>query len=469
MTGRSWSLRSRLIAWLLLPLSLLAAAMVAAAYFNAVYSANRAYDRILLASALAIAERVVLEDGDLDVDLPYVALEMLSSSTQDRVFYQVIDGKGGIVTGYRGIPNLAGVVTNEPVFFNAAYRGFDVRVAELTRTARGRQGNEQFTVRVAQTTSERRRLVREIVTGAIIGLVIVLALVGIITWVGITWGLAPLGSLRSAILNRSSEDLRPLATNVPREVDSLVASINSLMARLDESLQTMRRFIADASHQLKSPLAGLRTQTEVILKHSKPEDDRGPYLELRQLILRASHLVDQLLTMARAEPGGGGYAKEPVDFEKLAKNVTMAWVPRALEKAVDLGFEGGTRGAVVRGDPTLLEEMLANLIDNAIIYSPENSDVTVNLGAPWNDQVVIRVEDAGKGIPESERGRVFDRFYRPAGSPAGGCGLGLAIVREIAEQHGGAVRLLDGKNGKGTSVEIRLPCISAAGRPDILQ
>lgn len=456
MTARSWSLRRRLLAWLLVPLSLLAIGMVAATYVSAVESTNRAYDRILLASALAIAERVVLEDGEIDVDLPYVALEMLSSSAQDRVFYQVKDGEGQIVTGYRDLPGEVIPVDDAPLFIDAIYRDFAVRVATLTRPVRGRRSVERFTVKVAQTTSERSRLVREIVVRSGLGLAVVLLLVGVITWIGITRGLAPLERLRTAIRRRSSGDLSPLGTDVPREVDALVGSINGLMARLEESLAAMRRFIANASHQLRTPLAGLRTQTEVMMRRTGGQVDLEALQDLHGVTLRASRLADQLLAMARAEPGAGNQAAEPVDLAGLAREVTSVRVPRALEKSVDLGFDGPEQATLVQGDPTMLGEMLANVIDNAIVYAPAATRVTVRVDGASDDVVMVEVEDNGAGIPPDERERVFDRFYRPAGSPAGGCGLGLAIVREVAERHSGSVKLTDGPEGNGLKVVIQV-------------
>lgn len=456
MRRKSWSLRRRLIAWLLVPLSLLCAVMLSSAYISAIETADKAYDRLLFASALTIADRVIVEDGELEVDLPYVALEMFSSTAQDRVFYQVSGLNGEIVTGYRDLPAVPTDGDGSPVFYDADYRGLTVRVAVLSKPIHVNGVKGQFTVKVAQTKGERNRLISDFMVGATIRLVLLLVLAAAFTWMGITLGLAPLKRLQVAIRMRSSQDLSPLETDVPREVLDLVMAINGLMTRIGGSFTSMRRFITDASHQLRTPLATLKLQAEVALREQEPDVIKSKVAELHENTRRTSRLVEQLLTLARIEPDSGVHRLECVDIADLAAEKTRSLVPAALRKEIDLGFERDRGDASITGDSVFLGEMLNNVIENAIIYCPSGSRITVRV-CNGGGSIRLEVVDDGPGIPPDERDKVMDRFYRLPGAPDGGCGLGLPIVKEIAERHGGRVVLLGGTGGTGLNVRIDLP------------
>lgn len=455
---RRWSLRRRLLAWLLIPLVLVCVVLLADAYVNAIRQADKAYDRLLMASALAIAERVVAENGRIEVDLPYVALEMFSSAAQDRVFYRVTGPVDEFVTGYRDLPGLPADAAEDTVFYDADYRGSKVRVAMLNQPISGPGVRGHVEIQVAQTRNERDLLAREIVLGAGIRLSLLVLCAAVIIWIGVTAGLAPLRRLQQAVGSRSPQDLAPLESDVPREVRALVTAINDLMDRLDGSMGRMRRFIADASHQLRTPLSALKTQTELALREPEPDGIRDSLSRLHDSTRRTSRLADQLLTLARAEPGGAPYRQDAVDLAAIAEEVARDWVPTALEHGVDLGFECNAPAAPVLGDETHLKEALKNLIENAVLYGGSGSKVTVRIDASAGAKIArIEVEDDGPGLVESERPLVLDRFYRVPGGPSEGCGLGLAIVKEIAERHGGGITLLPGNGGRGLVVRVDLP------------
>ena len=310
MMPRRWSLRRRLLAWLLIPLVLVCAGLLADTYVNAIRQADKAYDRLLMASALAIAERVVAENGRIEVDLPYVALEMFSSAAQDRVFYRVTGPQEEFVTGYRDLPGLPEDAEDTTVFYDADYRGSKVRVAILRQPVSGPGVRGQVEIQVAQTRNERDLLTREIVLGAGIRLALLVLCAAVLIWVGVAAGLAPLRRLQQAVQARSPQDLAPLDGDVPREVRALVAAINDLMQRLDGSMGRMRRFIADASHQLRTPLSALKTQTELALRGSDPDDVRESLTRVHESTRRTSRLADQLLTLAKAEPGGASHRQD---------------------------------------------------------------------------------------------------------------------------------------------------------------
>ncbi len=457
----SGSMRRRLTLSLLLPLVALSLPLLAEAYFSARESANRAFDRALRGSAIAIAERVVIGSGDeLEVDLPYVALEMLSSTAQDRVFYRV-NGPGGVfITGYRDLPppRAGSEERDATVFYDAKLRGDAVRVAALARSLSDGERSLDFQVLVAETVSARDVLARELMVRSATRLLIIIAVAAVIVWFAVGRGLAPLARLASAVARRSEHDLSPLAERAPAEVEPLVRAINALMQRLGANIAGMHRFIDDASHQLRTPLATLKTHAELVVDEHDEDVRQQMLLQLKRGTEQTSRLADQLLSLARAAPDAqAARVRERVDLAALAAEVAADWVPRALMAGVDLGFENAAgEEATVCGDRLLLAALLGNLIDNAVRYCGRDARVTVRVSVA-GERVTVEVEDDGPGIPAAERERALERFYRLPGSAAGGCGLGLAIVQETARGHGGDVRLDAGENDRGLRVRVSLP------------
>jgi len=233
-----------------------------------------------------------------------------------------------------------------------------------------------------------------------------------------------------------------------------------LLQRLSKTLAAQQRFVADAAHQLRTPVAGIKTQTELALRQSPPEDVQTILSQLHTATEQTTRLINQLLSLARAEPGTErAFAMEHLDLNQLGREVTTEWVPHALAREIDLGFDGSQASAMIEGDAFLLKEMLNNLLDNAIRYTQDGGQITVRI-KPARDKVVLSVEDNGPGIPETDRERVFERFYRVLGTGVEGCGLGLAIVREIAQNHAAETTLESGANGKGTVIKVIFPATS---------
>ncbi len=252
---------------------------------------------------------------------------------------------------------------------------------------------------------------------------------------------------------------------MPREVRRVVAALNQLLARLSESIGSSQRFIANASHQLRTPLAALQAQTELALREVEDTRARQSLDRLLGTTRQTSRLASQLLTLARTKPESGGQrGMDRIDLGDLAADLCREWVPRALAKDIDLGFEGPPNGAAVLGNRTMLREMLANVVDNAIRYCPAEARVTVRVQAAANPgKVVLEVEDDGPGIAADRREEVFERFVRLSEEDEDGCGLGLAIVREIAETHGGAATIEPTPAGTGVRLRIALPAAGADG------
>lgn len=448
------SLRARLLLWLLPPLLGLSLVMVVLDYRGVRDAANQAYDRVLLGSALAIADRVVVMDGALEVDVPYVALEMLTSAANDRVYYRVAGPGDDFITGYGDLPAVPGPARGSaPVFYDARYRGATIRVGAVSRVVSGPRDSRRFTVQVAETVQDREALLTGVLIAAASRQGLSILAVVVVVWLGIGKGLVPLSRLEAAVRRRGSSDLRPIRHKVPREVRHLVDEINSLLARLDSALQARQRFIANASHQLRTPLAALKTHTELALADTEPAARQAGLERLHGLIDHTARLSNQLLSLARAEHVDRAAAVGAVDLAALAAAVARDLTPTALERDIDLGFEGTP--VPVCGEAVLLEELVRNLIDNALIYAGAGRRVTVRVRYAQGT-ALLQVEDNGPGIPDDQRRKVFERFHRVAGSPGGGSGLGLAIVREIAQAHGGAAATMPTPGG-GLTVQVRLP------------
>jgi len=453
------TLRRQLLISLLAPIVLVTLISSVISYYYAFNFATLAYDYSLFDSALDISRQIHIVEGRVRVDLPRAALDMLESDEHDRIYYMVNDAKGVFVAGHRGLP-----LPNErapagkPVYYDGSYRGSPVRIAALYSMVPGASDPEPVLIQVAETLNKRHILADEILLGMLWPELLLIVLVGVLIWYGVERGLRPLAALQREISNRSHRDLSPLAEhNVPGEVHALIHAMNDLLARLNEAMSAQQRFIADAAHQLRTPLAGLKTQTELALRQQELSEVRHTLQHLNTATGRTTHLVNQLLSLARAEPGAGRTQElQALNLGDLARDSTTEWVPRAIERNIDLGFDGTPDATGIEGDPLLIREMLGNLLDNAIRYTESGGQVTVRV-AVKRDKVELSVEDNGPGIPPAERERVFERFHRVLGSGAEGCGLGLAIVREIAQSHAAETRLGPGASGRGTLVTVAFP------------
>lgn len=454
----SRTLREQLLWSLLVPLAALWTLDALHTFFTVRSAINAAYDRALYASGLAISERVTLSGATPVVDIPPVALEVLDTASQERLFYRVGyrvgDGRATFLTGYPDLPGPPEEPTHRPVFYDQRYRGDEVRITAL-QTAFPTDPPVTVLVQVAETVGGRGSRTQELVARELVSQLLMIVLAAGIVWLGITRGLRPLTRVSLDVAQRSASDLSAVTPqDVPEEVSPLVLAVNGLMARLRKTIAAQRRFIADASHQLRTPLAVVQAKAELALREEDPTAVVRALADLYEHSKATSHLANQLLSLARADPEQAGETRV-LDLEAVARDACAALVPEALARAVDLGFDG--RGpARISGQEHLLREALANLVRNAVHYGARPGTVTVSV-ARREGQVVLAVEDDGPGIPEAERGRVLERFHRLPGSPGQGAGLGLPIVRQIAETHGASLHLLDGAGGRGLRVELRFP------------
>ncbi len=451
----TWSIRQRVLAWLFVAMALVFSANLLSSYYSNIEAADTAYDRLLLASASAIAERTVLREDGLHVDVPYVALDMLASTAQDRVFYAVSAPDGRVVTGYDDLPlpeRRDGRAPLDPVFYNAVFKQASVRIVALRSFVSGRNLSGYVTIQVAQTRRDRDGLTYSLLRQSALWMLVIAITGAIAAWFGVSIGLRPLARLREALGRRSPDDVRPVLHDVPNEFKPLVGAINGMLYRLEDGLNSMRNFISDASHQLKTPLASLQAQSEMALRETDPDGVRHALVKVNESAKRTSRLVQQLLTHARATGVSEDFAD--LNLVQLVRETIEILLPRAIAKNIDLGYEGDER-APMFGDRALIGELILNLADNAIKYSPAGSIITVGVRVEEGAMRLI-LEDDGPGIREEDRQGVFERFVRLQNSPAEGCGLGLAIVREIASRHGATVTLGDAHEG-GLRVEVVFP------------
>jgi len=451
--------------WMLTPLLLLWPISLALTWLVAQNIAGKPFDRALEYNVQALAKLVVVRNQQMFFSLPAPAREILRADDSDLVYYQVLGTRGEFLSGEQDLPPPPPEdkpVNGEVRLREDVMRGEDVRVAYTWVDV---PNGEPMLVQVAETLEKRKTLATEIVKGVMVPQFVTLPLAVLLVWLALVRGIKPLAQLERRIRARKPDDMSALDESaVPEEVAPLVSSINDLLSRLKLSLTTQKRFLADAAHQLKTPLAGLRMQADLAQRETDADELKKSLKQIGRASIRATHTVNQLLALARAETTGRSLTQTPVDLVHTVSEAIQDSVPRALEKQIDLGYEGpplGEAASRVQGNATLLAELVRNLLDNAINYTPAGGQVTARLLTDrFSGVIVLLVEDSGPGIPESERELVFEPFYRALGTNVDGSGLGLAIVKEIAQQHGATISIDDadrpGNTGSpGTRVTIR--------------
>jgi two-component system sensor histidine kinase TctE len=453
----------RRLSWRLLPPLILLLVINAGWSWNeGRAAANRAYDRVLTAALKGIADNVHSTGGVISVDIPYSTLDISDAEIQGRVYYAVIGPDGALVTGYDGLEFPYPVSSfDKPRMADANFLQMSIRLGALSKRLYDPDlaGSDQVTVLFAETTEARNRLALDLFVESIRPQALLIAVGTLMILLTLSKTFQPLLVLRDAIRRRDAEDLTPVEqTGVPSELMPLIDAINFHMARLERLLQVRRRFLADAAHQIRTPLTVLGTQAEYGQRLDDPAEMRRTFAGLLECIRSTRRMANQMLTLARAETANE-MIRDParVDLCEVVRDVAGGLASVALRKRVDLAFDAPESSVHVGGDATLLHEMVSNLIDNALRYTPANGHVTIGVEA-GNREVSLSVADDGPGIPESEREKVFQRFYRILGQgDAEGSGLGLSIVREICRAHRGEIRLETGPNGRGLKASAIFP------------
>jgi len=460
------SLQRHLLTWLLLPQLVLWLAAAFVTYNVAERYANKAIDASLTTATRALARQVKPLGNGLFIDFPKAAQDIIEADPDDRVYYMVSTPPGQFILGNKQIPAPPPITDprlEEPYFYDGNIGDGKTKVAVRVSAlylAYGDDSRQRMLVQIARSRASREQLARQILVDTALPLSALIALMSVIVWGGIRTGLSPLWRMRALVEDRAPNDLAPIELDAaPEEVRALAKAINTLLAEVQESVSAQKRFISDAAHQLRTPLAGLKSQTELALNETDDTELKARLQLVHQSAARSAHLVNQLLALARAEPNATAeQGKTRFDIRKLAAELCAELVPKAIAQGIDLGFGGEddheTEPLYVMGHLLLLREALNNLVDNAIRYAGRGKVVTVGV-EPSGAQAVITVEDNGPGLAEADRERVFQRFVR-ATYDGNGCGLGLAIAREIVARHGGTV-VLDAAVPQGVRAVIRLP------------
>ncbi|MBB3140585.1 sensor histidine kinase N-terminal domain-containing protein [Halomonas organivorans] len=448
------SLYRRLLTWLLLPLMALGGLMVLQAWIEARHTADRAFDRLLEAATLAIAEQVQWQDDRLWLDLPPAALEMLATDAEERVFYALYDARGRFVTGNADLPGPPRESDGEAStlrFRDLSWHGLELRQGIRRSRLEDWRQRERFEVRVAHTREGREGLTNELLRANLVYILGMAGLAGVVVVLAIRGALTPLTRLRRAIRARDPRTLAPLELSLPRELAELRQTLNELLARMRRVRANQERFIGDASHQLRTPLAGLSARAELALRQDDPQRWRDALEAMQATSARTSHLAVQLLSLTRLDNPEYQPDLLPLDLGTLARNAVRTHWAGCHRDGIDLGVEAPEAPVTVPGLDWQLEEALGNLIDNARRYGARHITVRVVVTPP-----VLEVEDDGPGIPAAQRLLMLRPFHRGSDDPEGS-GLGLAIVDGIARTHGARLRLDDGTGARGLKVSLQFP------------
>ena len=461
------SLFGEILDWMLAPLLLLWPLSIVLTFVVARSLADAPFDRALIDHTEVIAQQVDTSGARAATPPGTRLRDLLPPGSEEHTFFQVLAADGELLAGDANLPRPSLYDYPTPGRVQRRFdqhRGIEVRVA-YTYISPGEDPmgtSYPVLVQVAETLDSRNALANEIIKGVIFPQFLILPVAVGLVWFALSRGLAPLERMQRRIRERRPDDLSPINPHdAPEELGPLVASFNDLLDRLGTSIAAQKRFIADAAHQMKTPLAGLRTQAELALRETDPRALRRSLEQVVESSQRAAHMINQLLALARTENLRNAIQLEEMDLAPLARAVAVEWVPEAIRQGIDFGFESDDAPAPAAAHPILLRELLNNLIDNALGYTPAGGQVTVRLGREGRE-TLLEVEDTGPGIPPEERLLVFERFYRILGTETSGSGLGLPIVAEIADQHGARVSIADGGPAdapRGTKVTVRFPAL----------
>ena len=458
MQNDNTSLRKKILLWLMPLMLLLILVDSTLLHRLAVNALEKELDGDLYSSATNIADylkRTKIQSKDFEMLENFSRI--LLNDDVDTVIYSVSNEQGQMLSGNQQLAQIKPAVNNKlnPKFFLTEINQTKYRVVLSTAMLSNGVGKKQLTIKVAATLNRRNALASKILIGVVLPQLLLVLLTFIIILIGVKKGLAPLMVLQDAVLSRSERNLSPIELpNIPKEVSLVARSVNQLMSQLQNLIAGQNRFIADAAHQLRTPLAGAQAQLELAEIESDPVALKSIFLKVHQSLDRLLHTVNQLLVLARSQPEAGSMIKmETLDLNLIAKEVALLMVPTAIQKKIDLGFEQSEMPATIKGNPERLSELLFNLLDNAIRYTQVGGQVTM-MTQVFDQDVVLVVEDNGPGVSLVDRDKIFDRFHRAIGSGQEGSGLGLAIVKEIAKLHGATISVAETAPSGGLKISI---------------
>ena len=455
MGQRDQSLRRRLLTRLWVPLASVLLVGALLSFAVSFHIGNVVHDRWLLDSAMTLTTQLRSNSstGRLSLDLPPSAVEMFEWDALDRIYEEVISPNGRVLFGNANFPPPpADIVANEPRYYDATIGEYSVRVVAVAVPS-PTDATKNVTIQVAETKRKREALVWEIILLLVPLQAVILLAAGVFIWLAVTSSLSRLDGVTTKLSGYEPDGLVPVREidTAPSEVKPLILAINGLINRLSDARGAQQRFVANAAHQLRTPLAALQVQTERALRETDPERHAEALSHVLKAVTRMRHLTQQLLTLTRSDSSAAGtLVMDDVNLAKLAREEIERWADAAVERGIDLGYSSSDPEPIVRGEPQLLRELVGNLIDNAIRYGRMGGEVTVGVR---RDPATVFVQDDGPGIAADERERVLDPFYRSPSSGGAGSGLGLTIAREIAARHDARLQIAE-CDPHGTRVEV---------------
>lgn len=440
------SLKNQLRLWLLLTMLLVLGVSAALSYSRALHYATQAYDQALLRTVLALADEVIIDaNNEVKIEIPEVASHLLSYNEGDRIYIRISAPNGKLVFGEANLPPPAQAPAgNQQVYYNSHYKNEAIRAVTFGLPESNASNAQNILITMAETTGKRDAMVAEMVEEMLLPQVLMMILAAIVIELGIHFALKPMQDLRESLHQRSHRDLSPLDTSAsPLELQPLLQAMNALLSRVKAGIQQQQQFIADASHQLRTPIAGLQTQAELALRSHPPAEVQEPLNYMLRSTTRLSHLIQRLLSLARTDAASSQLVFKPVSLTSIIYDECARWVGPASDKQIELEVLIETQQDQVLGDALMLSEMLNNLLENAIQYTPEQGLLRIRL---WQagKHLLLQVADSGVGIPADQTALIFERFHRLDPNQGNGCGLGLAIVAEIAEHHNASISVAQG-------------------------
>jgi len=456
------SIRRQMQVWLMTPLLILLIVSAVCSYLLAMYLSREAYDKSLLNSMDSIASRLVEKNGTIEMEqLPRRAMQLLTHDNKDEFIFEVYTDDGKLLSKDQGLPKpplavppgeMAGM--RYEIVDNQVYRVASVNICVPEYKA------GKIVIQAGETLNSRKEYRRKLLLGIVIPQMILLSLAVLAVWISIEKGIKPLRTISELVRRRAPTDLSPIhEENAPSEVKSFLTALNGLFLRISADVEKQHRFAANAAHQLRTPLAGLKTYIEIMGKSTKDPEQQKMLDQMNEAIDRIIRTVQQLLSLSRAEQGETLFGKyDLIDLNTVVEAALTDVVPESLASNIELDLDTPEQPVRVRGDAISLKELTTNLLENAIKYNNPGGHVSVHVSN--GDKVKLTVEDDGRGIPPEERSRVFERFYRISAAQNAeitGSGLGLSIVSEIARIHGATVTCDSGKNDKGTKFTVTFP------------
>jgi len=454
MKNKTQSIRSRLLIWLTLPLIIFTIAMFVYKYFETNKKVNAFFDNTLYATGKSIENSIGIEYGLLIVDLPYFAIDLLSSDGEGYVFYSVIDvNRDKLLVGYKGLAKRELLGKEEKVFYNTVYAGAQLRAVSFKTSLASAGKTYNAIITIAESTENRSFVINDILSSIFILMTAVVGFTIITSLIAVSKGLSPLNYLQNLIKKRDSRDLKPVSFDAPKEVEVMVNSINLLLQRSRDNIEYIEQFNSDVSHQLRTPIAELKMKLELAF-----EKDDKDYISLTALVNSMAHITEQLLLYAKTNPNTLNLNRfEKLNLSHLCKEYALKTAPRVYEKGFEFAYESLDEEIFINADFIMIESMLDNIINNSLYYAVDEENnpmgtITVSLER-HNNTIWLNVKDEGNGLEKKDLKNIFNRFYR-VDSLKTGSGLGLSIVKQIAQLHNATV---EASNDKGLVISIVFP------------